>query len=127
MSRSDQYIGLTKDAEEFLDNLVKNKNAKREKIVLVPEEGTLCFGCDITGDSVTEMHDDDSANICTIYTECLQHVMWSSGPMYFTHIMAKIIKRYDPTNAVEYGPLFSWVNNPMVNGEVDPIKGHYNL
>ena len=106
MSCSDQYIGLTADACKFVEGL--------EYV------GTH----NIVGAFYNQIHlgtwaskEKQPNGKYAIYIEVVQMEPWSSGPMYFTHLL------HDFQNGAEEF-LFSWVVNPMLGDqEYDIIKG----
>lgn len=128
MTRFDQYIGLTKGAEEFLDYIQEKYNCEKLEFVLVPPEQTLCSVYGIEGQIVRMYYgDDDKVNEYFEFKEEIQHEPWSSGPMYFTHLRRFLKKRSGQT--LDMGPSFSWVNVPLyaieknIQNEFDQDKG----
>ncbi len=117
MSRSDQYIGLTKDAQEWL---------KTQKVVSTKriELSEAAFGGNIYGNQYKIEAPYPDINEYYIVTETIQCAPWSSGPMYFTHLKIDLKKVADQ-EPVDLGFYFSWVANPSVEGEVDFERGHY--
>lgn len=127
MSRTDQHIGLTSDAIRFLNLLRKNETKVLfEKIILLDRNETLT-GCVVYGERATVFYDDEkSVNEKTEYTENIQSIPWSSGPMYFTCINKKLYKKSG--QIIDIGNLFTWVLNPMVkHKEFDKERGHFYI
>ena len=101
MSRTDQYIGLTRAAESYVSG--------RNKLKTTPLEGV--FGNSF---ELGVWAGDDGATL----VEVLQASPWSSGPMYFTRL--KLL--FDNSG---YVYIFDWVLDPTVETEVDYERGHY--
>jgi len=109
--RTDQYIGLTSDALNF----VKGMKAKEYQIEGAWNPITLLiYEQDCKNDPVNEKH---------IYIEVVQVSPWSSGPMYFTHLRHQLVKKCG--QIVEMSYLFSWVCDPNITNEFDVVNGHY--
>lgn len=109
MSRSDQYIGLTNDAKEFVKTL--------EHAGFYSIEGAFYNQIEL---GVWASKDKGPNGHYTIYIEKVQNAPWSSGPMYFTHL------EVDYRNG-GFDYFFSWSVNPLLKGgqEYDPVKGQY--
>lgn len=126
--RCDQYIGLTRDAQKFMEDLCTRPEVSVERKHYITE---AAFNSDpITGWKVivpcVQEAERPDVNVANIYTEVLQHSPWSSGPMYFTHIHHQLVKKVGQTCDMDY--LFSWVLDPTVRedfGEIDFERGHY--
>lgn len=75
MSRSDQYVGMTKQANDFIDRLKSELNA-------------ICETCKVCDQAFNPdpIHGDKITIGDRTYKEELQMEPWSSGPMYFTHV-----------------------------------------
>ena len=109
MARFDQYIGLNKKAVDFIDFLKRNSNIEIREFILVQQSETLC-GESLIGNCVT-VFINDNVNEKYIFSEETQKVVWSSGPMYFTHLngyMKKISGQM-----LDMGLCFSWIESPM--------------
>ena len=115
MSRSDQYIGLTDDAKTYVAKAVKS-----ERKVLCPG----AFIEKIVGE-VFHLPPPEGPNKAIIAEEVLQANPWSSGPMYFTNLKLTLVK--EDGAELDMGLAFSWVYNPGLEDEFDPVKGHFNL
>jgi hypothetical protein len=103
--RTDQWIGLTHDAESFVADLPRINSG-------LTVEGT--FGS-IYNLGRWQWGDH-------ILTETIQTVPWSSGPMYFTCLEILWHGNLDLDGTDR---LFVWVANPDIKDEVDYKKGHY--
>lgn len=131
MARTDQWIGLTDAAAEFLDQLreVYGGDIVETKIVLVPKESTLCSETDFTGIQLTYTDKDTkSVNSHYIIREKVQYNPWSSGPMYFTCLEYLCVKRLGD-ELMLVPELFGWtrVTVPDFNSHreyVDSKLGH---
>lgn len=104
--RCDQYIGLTKEAREWVKrNFDKNQisyyDMAEQAFDPEPLQGYL-------------IQDDES-----IYKEVVQCSPWSSGPMYFTCIGA-----FNKKNEL-IGYMFQWKENPNMTDEYDMEKGEF--
>ncbi len=119
MSRSDQYIGLTHDAVNYLASI--GANLVRQYTI----EGAWN---DITL-AVYERHfPDDNVNLLERYTEVVQESPWSSGPMYFTNLKWELIKKKQPNEPIEMGYIYSWSVAPdlkYTGAEFDYNRGVY--
>lgn len=108
MSRSDQWIGLTREGEEWFS---KQKGVHRTKEPIgfyafnFPEE---IYGREVQVEG-------------KIYREHIQVAPWSSGPMYFTNVM--VLDK--DGNFLEWK--FSWKEDERVFGEVDYDNGKYYI
>lgn len=127
MSRSDQFIGLTDEAKKFMDELQGTPGAIIESSKI--GEYVYTFGS-ITGLKVTIPVEQTKheVNKQHIYEEVIQREVWSSGPMYFTHIKHTLIKNCG--QKIDMGYYFSWVDNPNLkkfNMEFDSVKGHFYI
>lgn len=107
MSRSDQFIGLTKEGQSFLNDLEKDYPIKYVTI------GDWAFNPGkIQGAEVTTKD--------FIYREEIQLAPWSSGPMYLT-----CINIYDKQSGKCIGSIYPWVEDKKVKGEIDYDHGKY--
>ena len=113
MSRSTQYIGLTQDA----------KNWVRSAIEVKQFEMTLGMFDEPVMGAEYIMPAPRGPNKCLIAREKVQDCQWSSGPMIFTHLELILVK--ESGQEIQEGYAFSWVLNPELRGEYDPVKGHY--
>ena len=117
MSRTDQYIGLTSAASNYLGSI----GAERTKTYEI--EGawnTITL-------SVYEKKLEDGVNLFERFTEEVQESPWSSGPMYFTHLKRELIKVADQ-EPIDMGYIYSWVVAPELretNTQVDQVRGWY--
>lgn len=120
MSRTTQYIGLTKRALEYVNDAVEAK----------PYNMTEGMFGEIIHGSIYTMPNGE------ILTEVVQAEPWSSGPMIFTHLRCRPPELpfpesqhsgVQPEDANAEFPLFyfSWVLDPTVEGEVDYENGRY--
>lgn len=107
MSRSTQFIGLTKRAQKFVKDL---KSVPSDKITLGMFEEEIPL----------RRWEDDKC----FYQETVQAVPWSSGPMIFTHLemIHKNCINYDE-NESDKDFILSWVKDPDCKCEFDEDKG----
>ena len=92
MARSTQYIGLTKEAQEFVDGLVKLDHIENHTIGMFEEKVPLGAWVDPkTGLG---------------YLEEVQARPWSGGPMIFTYLV-------DVQNDTH---MFKWVEDEKARG-----------
>ena len=111
MSRSDQYIGLNRQAELFINVLSEHfPLVVEDKYIMVSGNDTLC-GDAISAKIVYVFTEDDPVNEYYILTELLQEIIWASGPMYFTHLNIGVSKKFNG-QLVDLGDHFSWVHYP---------------
>jgi len=101
MSRTDQYIGLTRAAESYV--------SERERLATTPLEGAFGNSFDLG----TWAGDNGS-----VLKEVVQAAPWSSGPMYFTCL------KMDWGNG-SFAKIFCWVLDPTIKSEFDYERGHY--
>jgi len=110
MSRSTQFIGLTRDAEEYVKNLEPmesdtNALGMFEEIPLrkwkIPEQFK---------------YSQERPNACL--REVVQASPWSSGPMIFTCLEA------DFGNGAK-SKFLEWISDPRVEDEVDQKNGKF--
>lgn len=113
MSRSEQYIGLTKAARSFLERV----GAEYVGTTMIDECAPFSHQ-PIMGE-VWEIEDN---NIIMRFIETLQAFPWSSGPLYFTCLRFEQICGW---KTEDLGKRFLWVENPYVYGEVDYENGEY--
>ena len=112
MSRTDQYIGLTNDAQAYVKQAM---SVETYEIEGVWNKITL---------RVYHMPPPEGPNKEFICREVVQDTPWSSGPMYFTCLEATLVK--DDKSECEMGKWFELVVNPTVKSrEYDEVKGHY--
>lgn len=112
MSRSDQWIGLTDTAAEFINQLRETykEDLIETNIVLVPSSETLCGVTDFHGVQLVYNDKDlKSPNSQYIIREKIQCAPWSSGPMYFTCLEYLCVKRIDNKEVMLIPELFGWV------------------
>lgn len=124
--RQDQYIGLTNAAKQFIKymkNSDKFKKFEEENIILT--NNTLCSQ-PIMGKQYTFFYNDDSVNLKSIYIETIQQIAWSGGPMYFTFLTHKIIKREDKSEII-MGEYYEWITDPMVENEYNIENGTFYI
>lgn len=108
MSRSDQFIGLTKEGDRIFTELRKSGYpSKRIKIGYWAWNPGFIEGLEFTTDD-------------RIYREELQCEPWSSGPMYFTRIGI-----FDRQTGKKIGTIADWILDENVKGEVDYDNGKY--
>ncbi len=123
MSRSTQFIGLTKKAQEYVSKLEPLNGVYTDNDGARFEEDNKTFG----------MFDEDIPLGAWkhpergILREIVQESPWSSGPMIFTCLAWDIGNRYEgdqrvyPDNSIT---LFEWTHNPSVKDvEFDPESG----
>lgn len=114
MSRSTQYIGLTKKAQEFVSNL---KPIQENNFTTGMFDEEIPLG--------SWEHPEKG-----IVREVVQMEPWSSGPMIFTCLAwdfgnkVEIIEGKEQFVRDDSVTMFEWVNNPEVKDmEVDYEKG----
>ena len=100
MSRSDQFIGLTKAGKNFIDNFPNEEIVKKKRIKVCHQAFN---NWQLEG---YEIRTKDR-----IYREESQITPWSSGPMYFWHIAVYTIQ-----NKL-IGYMFSWKEDPNLANE----------
>lgn len=109
--RCDQFIGKTQAGDKIFEKLMKMPNA----IIETSKICTLIFdNNDVYGDKITYKD--------RIYVEELQEEMWSSGPMYFTHIAI-----YNTNTGELIGYIGSWKEDKNLKYDFDYEKGTYWL
>ena len=81
MSRTDQYIGLNKNAYDFINNIKEKYDYWENFFKLVPSDNTLCSPDGIDGYYI-KIYFDDLVNEYGEFFEEIQYEPWSSGPMY---------------------------------------------
>lgn len=106
--RTDQYIGLTADAENWI---------KKNQLVEIPDYEIEGAWNQISLRRWISRSPGANGKYI-IYTEKVQCAPWSSGPMYFCYL------EVDYQNGAT-ARLFEWVLNPDISGEYDPMKGQY--
>ncbi len=109
MSRSDQFVGLTKKGNEFIAKLKKRYPEKRVNI------GFWAFDPGKITGSKFELKE-------RIYQEEIQCSPWSSGPVYLTRIAI-----YNKKTKKKIGTMFDWIEDPNVKGEVDIDNGKFYI
>lgn len=112
--RTTQYIGLKKDARDFLA-----KNAVSET------REHLTFGMfeESVEGGVWELKVPEGPNKAYIAKEVVCDEVWSSGPMIFTCLELILVK--ESGQKLSCGKAFQWVKNPSLDGEYDEERGHY--
>lgn len=115
MSRATQYIGLTSDAENWVSHALSHR-------MYTMTDGM--FGEGIPG-RIFEMPLPPGPNIKYTAIEVVQAAPWSSGPMIFTHL--KVVLTKECGQEQEHGIAFSWVWNPVLEGEFDFDSGQMNV
>lgn len=108
MSRSDQYIGLTKRGDELI--------AKIKKTSCMQES---CYVCDQAFNPYP-IHGIQLVTKDVTYKEELQEEMWSGGPMYFTHIGI-----YSNKTGKLIGHVCSWREDKNLKYDCDYEEGTY--
>ncbi len=112
--RSDQYIGLTDRAREFV------KDAE------VIETRQIGAAFDSVSGKVYKLPTPKGPNVAWIAKEEIQISPWSSGPMFFTHLHIFLIKECG--QEIDEGYAYSWVWDPILSEEeFNSEKGTYNL
>lgn len=113
MSRYTQYIGLNKYAEEYVKNAISAEKYEMAKgIADEPVYG-----------HIYHMPVPEGPNKSFTLTETVQANPWSSGPMFFTHLVGKLVKECG--QELEMGPYFSWMVDPSLENEYDNATGRY--
>lgn len=109
MSRSDQFIGLTKKGDEFVKEMRKDQTNIFKRIKI----GEYCFDpYPIEGIEITTP--------TKIYRERIQTIPWSSGPMYFC-----CFDIIDRQTGKKIKSIYKWKEDENVKGEVDYDHGKY--
>ena len=114
MSRSLQYIGLNKYAEDFVS-----------KAIRVEETEVLynVWNAQVIGRRYY-MPTPDGPNKEWYFEEVVQASPWSSGPMVFTNLKSVLVKECGQV-IVDEG-YFSWMIDPSLRGvEFDKYTGRY--
>jgi hypothetical protein len=106
MARWDQFVGLNKLANEFIENL--DNNIEPEPFVLCSQDETLT-GISLEGFKF-HVPMNDGANKQFTFKEEIQRVVWSGGPMYFTHLRMYMYKHSG--QVLDMGTYYSWVMSP---------------
>lgn len=109
--RTTQHIGLTEDALKWLTHAIKTETYKMT---------TGMFGETVYG-NIYHMPASTGPNRKLIAKEVVQHNLWSSGPMIFTHLEITLVK--ESGQKVSMGYYYSWVTSPMLNDEYDQRTG----
>lgn len=110
MSRSDQYIGLNKSGEDLI-NKIKETGCLQE----------TCFLCNQAFNDYP-LHGIKLVTKKSTYIEELQDELWSSGPMYFTHIAV-----YSNQTGKLIGYMCSWKEDKNLKYDYDYESGTYWL
>lgn len=116
MSRSTQFVGLNKAGRDYVS---KGELVGRMKI------GVGLFGEDVQG-AVYDMPVPERSDKLFTVREVVQVCPWSSGPMFFTHLMGSLEK--ESGQVIEQGPFCSWSLDPSLkekNLEFDYEEGRY--
>ena len=110
MSRTDQYIGLNYEADDFIKTMCKECDFKYENYILTE---TTLTGSPIYGTKWYFTPTNDGR----VFTarEVIQEVPWSSGPMYFTCLLID--------NTMLHGVWRHELPLDGVNDEFDFMKG----
>lgn len=114
MSRETQYIGLTKDAQEYIE-----QRAIGKKPIVVT------FGMfqeDVHGYE-WELPVPEGPNKRYWAKEVVQATSWSGGPMIFTCLQFFLEKGCG--QVIGMGRAFEWVSNPGLDSEYDEVRGHF--
>lgn len=126
MTRTDQFIGLTEAAENYLEELKACCSHEEYRIQLLSEEETLT-GIEIDGTHLRVYPLDDlRVNEYYDYIEKIQKIVWSGGPMYFTTLEV-ILKKKSGQSFTLLDEIFSWVQAPNLDTEFDKKKGYLNV
>ena len=123
MSRSDQYIGLTNKAKQFLQHIKDSKNFIKEEYV---EIGSQAFNSEpLMGIKIWVKPDIPSVNVEEYYITNIQEDPWSSGPMYFCNLKHFIVKASG--QVLELKECYSWYNDPMIPHQYNIEAGSKNI
>lgn len=109
MSRTTQYIGLTREAMNYLADYKRVKNSTNITKGMFDEDVSL-------GEWVSR---HDGAKFWKI-KEIVQMEPWSSGPMIFTCLVGFF---YNDKECVHPISFLGWVEDPRINNEFDREKG----
>jgi len=113
MSRSTQYIGLNR----FADELVQNATNVEDYVMT-----RGMFDENIRG-AIYHMKPPEGPNVALKYIEEVQAVPWSSGPMIFTHLRRILTKECG--QVLDMGLVCSWMVDPSLMTEYDYETGRY--
>ena len=116
MSRSTQFIGLTKEAEEYIKNL-KELPSDSYTIGMFEEKFAL-RKWKMPGTFKSK----DRPDACI--REIVQASPWSSGPMIFT-CLALFFGNHLPRDSETGTPILQWIEDPRVEHEFDQEKGKF--
>lgn len=111
--RTTQFIGLTREAEDFVKDL-KSLPSDRKTFGMFGEEIPL---------RKWELHSClQGMNTSEEVPQCIREIEqanpWSSGPMIFTCLQ------------IDFGDkatqlIFEWIENPLIENEADKEKGQF--
>lgn len=107
MSRTTQYIGLNEYALAWVNN----------SLCEAEYEMTHGIGDEPVYGAIYHMPPPDGPNKALIAKEVVQHEVWSSGPMIFTHLEITLVK--ESGQEIPMGYYFSWMTDPSLSCEYD--------
>jgi len=122
MSRFDQYVGLTKDAENFLGWTKDNKDFFEFDHTLLNSDETLCGQC-FPGKNI-RVFINSNVNEYIDFVEKVQCHFWSSDPMYFTCLEGFLKKKIGQYDSI--GEFFKWNNVPYGLFDNKYFRKEYN-
>ena len=116
MSRSDQWIGLTQAAKDFLDQL--------ETAGALIGEYKMCQAAfELDGSGNTAWYYGSFYKLGPLrFREVLQDEIWSGGPMYFTCLQEENKKGKSIRKLFQWRPDRKLAEKHL---EYDPVKGTY--
>jgi len=114
--RTTQYVGLNKYAHDWLEGRVIETFDKN-----------LCRGMfneQVQG-TIYHVQAENPINLMYIAEEVVQDMPWSSGPMIFTALRVKLLKKNGHEVTME--DWFRWMLDPNVTAGYDYETGRYFL
>ena len=116
MSRSTQFVGLTKEAQELV--------SPAYKIELYPMTEGM-FNETIMG-TVYYLKDKDAPKDCYWkFTEVVQALPSSGGLVILTNLHFEIFFETGERSPIDCGLVCSWRRDPSVEKEIEPETGRY--
>jgi len=127
MSRTDQFVGLNKSADDFIQYILDEYNTSDDLYPqwykMIEDNDTLC-GVGNSGIIIDIPLYNDLVNKKYTFKEVVQCVNWSSGPIYFTHLKMYMYKKSG--QIIDMGEYYSWIQSPEGFINEDMFKQEYN-